>query len=189
MIDRRELFKILGAATLVATREGAAQHVHEASSVPVSFANYKPRFFTEQQYSAVDTLAEIIIPADDQSPGAHAAGVPFYVDTVLLYSDAETKELWKNGLASIDEAARAQFDVPFLQCNHQQREQLIATLAAEEKAPRKEAERFFVAMKHMTIEGYALSDVGMTQHFGYRGNTAIQEFPGCTHSEHHNFST
>jgi hypothetical protein len=70
----------------------------------------------------------------------------------------------------------------------QQQEQLIATLAREEAAPTKEAAHFFVAMKHMTIEGYALSDVGMKQHFGYRGNTSIQEFPGCTHPEHQNVS-
>jgi gluconate 2-dehydrogenase gamma chain len=188
MIDRRELFKILGAATVIARREGIAQHLHGASAMPSSFANYKPRFFNEQQYRVIDTLAEIIIPADDQSPGAHTAGVPVYVDTLLLYSDPETKGRWQSGLASINEAARAQFDVPFLECSPQQQEQLIATLAREETAPTKEAEHFFVAMKHTTIEGFALSDVGMQQHFGYRGNTSVQEFPGCTHPEHQNFS-
>jgi hypothetical protein len=116
MIERRELFKILGAATVIARCEAVAQHLHGASAAPSSFANYKPRFFNEQQYRVIDALAEIIIPADDQSPGAHAAGVQFYIDTLLLFSGAETKGRWKSGLTSINEAARVQFAVPFLEC-------------------------------------------------------------------------
>jgi hypothetical protein len=57
-------------------------------------------------------------------------------------------------------------------------------MARNEKDPSTELERFFPILKQLTVEAYSLSDVGMTQHFGYRGNTAIQEFPGCTHPEH-----
>lgn len=187
MIERRELFKILGAAA-IAAREGTAQHVHGVASASINIANYKPRFFSEQQYGVIDALAENIIPTDEQSPGAHTAGVPFYIDTVLLYADAETKKHWQTGVASVDKAARAKFDLPFLQCSNQQQDQLVASLAQNEKTPSTDAEHFFVMIKEMTIDAYALSEVGMKQHFGYKGNTSIPEFPGCTHPEHRNFS-
>jgi hypothetical protein len=80
-MERRELFKVLG-ATLVFAHDGAAQHDHR-TSVVVEIESYKPRFFSDPQYLAIDALTEIIIPTDSQSPGAHAAGVRFYIDTVL----------------------------------------------------------------------------------------------------------
>lgn len=182
MMERRELFKVLG-ATLVAAREGAAQHDHR-TSVVVEVESYRPRFFSDPQYRAIDALTEVIIPTDSQAPGAHAAGVRFYIDTVLHYADPETQHLWHSGLAAVDERTRAQFGKSFVDCSAGERDQVVATMARNEKDPSTELERFFPTLKQMTVEAYSLSNVGMTQHFGYRGNTAIQEFPGCTHPEH-----
>ena len=182
MIERRELFKVLG-ATLVAAHEGAAQHDHGTSAV-VEIEGYKPRFFSDSQYRAIDAVAEIIIPTDSQSPGAHSAGVRFYIDTVLHYADPETQMKWKSGLIAVDEWTRARFGKAFVDCSADEKDQVVATMAGKEKDPSTELERFFPTLKQMTVEAYSLSDVGMTQHFGYRGNTAIAEFRGCTHPEH-----
>jgi hypothetical protein len=45
-------------------------------------------------------------------------------------------------------------------------------------------ERFFVAVKQSTVDGYYLSDVGIHQELQYQGNAVLAEFPGCTHEEH-----
>jgi len=182
MIERRELFKVLG-ATLMAAREGAAQHDHRTSAV-VEVESYRPRFFSDSQYQAIDALTEIIIPTDFHSPGAHSAGVRFYIDTVLHYADPEPQQQWQSGLAAVDKWTLARFGKAFVDCSAGEKDQVVATMAHNEKDPSTELERFFPTLKHMTVEAYSLSDVGMTQHFGYRGNTAIQEFPGCTHPEH-----
>jgi len=182
MLERRELFKVLG-ATLIAARDGAAQHGHGASAV-VDIKNYQPRFFSDQEYQAIDALTDIIIPADDQSPGAHAAGVRFYIDSVLHYAGPEPRKIWHSGLATLDESARAQFGKGFIACSPHEKEQLVALMARNEKAPSTELEQFFELLKQMTVEAYVLSDAGMTQYLGYQGNTAIQEFRGCTHPEH-----
>ena len=71
MIDRRELFKIF-AATVAVAREEAGQHLHDTPAT-VDTEGYKPRFFSGQEYAVIDELTEIIIPTDNQSPGAHAA--------------------------------------------------------------------------------------------------------------------
>ena len=181
-MERRELFKVLG-ATLAAAREGAAQHNHR-TTVAVEIEGYNPRFFSDSQYRAIDALTEIIIPTDSQSPGAHSAGVRFYIDTVLHYADPETQKQWKRGLAAVDEWTRARFGKACVDCSAGEKDQVVAAMARKEKDPSTELERFFPILKQMTVEAYSLSEVGMTQHFGYRGNTAIREFPGCTHPEH-----
>ena len=40
-----------------------------------------PKFFTRAQYALVDELTEILIPADEHSGGARAAGVVTYIDS------------------------------------------------------------------------------------------------------------
>jgi Gluconate 2-dehydrogenase subunit 3 len=187
MMERRELFKILG-ASLIAVRDGAGQHDHgHGASVVIDIENYQPRFFSHQEYGTIDALTDIIIPADDQSPGAHAAGVRFYIDSVLHYAGLEPRKLWRSGLATLDESARARFGKGFTACSPDEKEQLVAMIARNEKAPSTELEHFFRLLKEMTVEAYVLSEAGMTQYLGYKGNTAILEFRGCTHSEHQSF--
>jgi hypothetical protein len=182
MIERRELFKILG-ATLMATHQGAAQHDHGPPAA-VNVEDYAPRFFSDAQYGTIDRLTDIIIPSDDQSPGAHAAGVRFYVDTVLHYADAGTQQKWRSGLAAVDESARTSFNKAFVDCSIQEQEQIVAVMARNEKNPSTELELFFGLLKDVTVEAYSISEIGMTRYFGYTGNTAIKEFPGCKHPEH-----
>ena len=55
MFDRRDLFKLGIGATLA---RGAGKH----------------RFFTDEEFAMVEELTEIIIPADEKSGGAKAAG-------------------------------------------------------------------------------------------------------------------
>ncbi|MFN7995110.1 MAG: gluconate 2-dehydrogenase subunit 3 family protein [Bryobacteraceae bacterium] len=182
MIERRELLKIFGAA-LALERQAAAQHAHGAASV-VDVAGYQPRFFSDREYRVIDELTEILIPADDQSPGAHAAGVRLYIDTVLHYDSSGGQQQWRNGLAAVEATAKTQFAHGFLECTGSQKEQVVATMARNEKSPATELERFFAVLKQLTVEAFTLSDIGMKEYLGYKGGAAIAEFPGCTHPEH-----
>ena len=182
MIERRELFKVLGAALMV-TRQGAAQHDHGPPAT-VNIEDYAPRFFSDAQYRTIDRLTDIIIPSDDQSPGAHAAGVGFYVDTVLHYADAGTQQTWRSGLMAVDESARTSFNKSFAECGIQEQEHIVAVMARNETNPSTELELFFGLLKVLAVEAYSVSEIGLTRYFGYTGNTAIKEFPGCKHPEH-----
>ena len=181
-MERRALFRII-AAGAVAGSQASAQHQHEAGAA-VDYAAYRPRFFTAGEYEALDRLCEIIIPADDQSPGAHQAQVRFYIDTVLLHSDPQSQQRWRAGLKAVEDAARAGFGKAFVECGERQQEAIVARMAQHEGAPESELERFFGPLKRMTVEGYGLSEVGARQGFGYKGDTSLTEFPGCTHPEH-----
>jgi hypothetical protein len=181
-MERRELFRILAAGAVTGS-QASAQHLHEAGAV-VDFAGYKPRFFTAAEYELLDRLCEIIIPADSQSPGAHQAQARFFIDTVLHYSDSQSQQRWRAGLRAVEDAARGSFGKRFVECGGQEQDAIVARMALHEGAPENELERFFGPLKRMTVEGYDLSEVGARQGLGYKGDTSLAEFPGCTHPEH-----
>ena len=181
-MERRELFRIIAAGAVAGSR-ASAQHLHEAGA-GVDFAGYKPRFFTAAEYEALDRLCEIIIPADGQSPGAHQAQTRFFIDTVLHYSDPQTQQRWRAGLKAVEDAAQAGFGKTFAECGEGQQDSIVARMALHEGAPENELEKFFGPLKRLTVEGYSLSDVGARQGLGYKGDTTLTEFPGCTHPEH-----
>jgi hypothetical protein len=180
-LGRRELFRVLGAG--LAARHASAQHHEPGSAPPLDIASYQPRFFSRAQYETVDRLCDLIIPADDLGPGAHQAGVPFYIDTVLHYT-AGDRQSWLQGLADVERAAAARFGRVFLECTASGQDQLIATMAANEGKPETDLEKFFGRLKALTIEAYCFSEPAQRDYFGYRGDTILAEFPGCTHPEH-----
>jgi hypothetical protein len=181
VLDRRELFRVLGAG--MAARHVSAQHHQPGSAPPPDIASYQPRFFSRAQYQTVDRLCELIIPADDMGPGAHQAGVPFYIDTVLHYTAADQPS-WLQGLAGVERAAAARFGRAFLECSATEQDQLIATMAANEGKPETGLEKFFGSLKALTIEAYCFSEPARREYFRYHGDTMLAEFPGCTHPEH-----
>jgi len=179
-MERRELFRILAATA--AASQASAQHPHGAASPDLS--SYKPRFFSAAEYQTLDRLCEIIIPADDRSPGAQQAQVRFFIDVMVHYSDAQTQRRWRAGMKAVEDAAKASFGKPFIEGNAKQQDAVVARMAKNEASPRTELERFFGPLKRMTIDGYHLSDAGTKQGLGYKGDTSLTEFPGCTHTEH-----
>src|SRR6185312_2920262 len=70
-----------------------------------------PAFFTKEEFAAIDELMETIIPTDDHSPGAKAAGCDAYVDRQLAESvDRDLKHKWRTGLKSLESQCHAKFD-------------------------------------------------------------------------------
>jgi hypothetical protein len=57
-------------------------------------------------------------------------------------------------------------------------------MARHEGSPETALEKFFAPLKRMTIDGYYTSKIGIHEDLEYKGNTALSEFPGCTHPEH-----
>src|ERR1043166_5244400 len=80
--SRRDLLLHIGAGvSLAAAGEFAlsaqdAQHVHEALAKDKTAQKgpYKPKALTAHEYATLQRLADLIIPADEHSPGALEAG-------------------------------------------------------------------------------------------------------------------
>jgi hypothetical protein len=161
--SRRELFRL--AAGAVAATPLAAQPA--------------PAFFTPAEFRMVEELSEIIIPADDHSPGARAAQVAAYIDHSLAESfDENPRQEFREGLQVVDKLCHEMHRVPFLDATPDQRVAVVARMARNEKNPRKPEELFFALIKGRAAHAYYSSKIGIHQEIEYKGNTMLNEFAG-----------
>src|SRR5919107_708127 len=80
----------------------ANQHAaHRQTSPEAPAGTWTPKVFDPRQNELVITLTELIIPQTD-TPGAKAAKVNEYIDTVLADAKPEDREKFLQGLAWID---------------------------------------------------------------------------------------
>lgn len=179
-MERRELFKIIG-ATAVSAELGFGQHAHGAGSK----LSYAPRYFTPEQLQMLNQLCEIIIPSDEESPGAGKANVAIYLDMFVNFRGKGTQQIFIDGLAAADSIARSKFSKPFSDLSPADQDAVVATLASNELDRNNASGRFFELLKTQTVLGYHYSELGSKQYMGYKGNTGVPEFPGCTHDGHH----
>jgi hypothetical protein len=168
-MERRTALRIiaLGAMTPGLDALGAATPCSMQEGTAWTPADYKLQFFTPAENELVDQLAEIIIPADAHSPGAHAARVSLFADLMVATSNDSIKEQWRDGVRLFQEAMANSSPA-----------EALAQAAAHETHPTTDLERFFVALKQMTVNGYYTSEIGIHQDLEYIGNTYVAEFPG-----------
>ena len=178
-MERRTLLKILGVGAMVrglepfATAANCHEHTVALAQLGSQPSQLHLQFFTPEENEFVVQLSELIIPADAHSPGARAANVSLFADMMLATGDQQAKHQWRNGLLTMKrEAERGSLA------------QVLAKAAANEADPKTEPEHFFVALKKMTVDGYYTSAIGLHQDLGYRGNSYLTIFRGCTHPEH-----
>jgi hypothetical protein len=139
----------------------------------------KPLFFTRDEFAMLDTLTELIVPADDHSPGARVAGVAAYIDrSVAEAFMADEKDSWRKGLAVVNELSRSMNDKSFNKATHQQQVAVLTKMAQNEKDPKTPAEKFFTQLKQTTAFTYYSSSVGIHQDMNYKGNVLLPQFVG-----------
>ena len=194
-ISRRTVLKVLavgvgsaGALQILDT-DVLGQHKHSdmqmdrspVASVP---AAESARFFNPQEMDTVAAISDLIIPTDEHSPGAKAAGVSDFIDLMVNESSNETKALWRDGLAAVDMVSEQKFSAAFNQAGQEHQISLLNAISRNERRPRTIEERFFVAIKGLTVDGYYTSAIGIHQDLQYKGNAYLKDFVGCTHPEH-----
>ena len=180
-MERRTALKLIAAGVVAERLESAQHHLVQIAANPSA---YRLQLFTPEQDKLVDRLSDLIIPADDHSPGASAAKVSQFIDLMVANSNQSVQEQWRSGLQAVEAEAQSRFQKRFLDLNPGEQDQILAQMAAGESSPRTELERFFVRLKNLTIDGYYTSPIGIHKDLEYKGNTALAEFPGCTHPEH-----
>ena len=137
------------------------------------------RFFTAEEFALADVLCELLIPADEHSPGARAAGAARYIDGRLAeaFTD-EPRTTWRTGLELLDALARREQGRRFVEVAAPQQIALLERLAANEQKPVSAEDRFFVELKRRTVHAYYTSRVGIHDELEYKGNVMLEEFVG-----------
>jgi gluconate 2-dehydrogenase gamma chain len=180
---RRKVLKTLAAGAVslpIIGQDLTSANVHSSTPVTQEAATkYHYRYFRTEQLNTLDALTETIIPTDEHSPGAKAAGVSEYIDAIVADAPESTKEFWNNGLAMVDDMAENSFGKPYAQCSTDEQFAIMSELAAYENHPSSREGQFFTALKRATIDGYYTSHIGIHQDLQYQGNRALDTFPGC----------
>ena len=106
-MNRRETLKMMAAAPVAAgfswtqhELEVARENMQKAG-VDKNAKDFEPEFFTAHELDTVNVLVDLIIPADDRSGSATDAGVPAFMDFMMM--DRPTMQLpMRGGLAWVD---------------------------------------------------------------------------------------
>jgi hypothetical protein len=186
--DRRQWLKTsataLGASLLPlptalaeTPQEKIAPTAPQAKPAEVKLAG---RFFNPAQHALVEELSETIIPADGHSGGAKAAKVADYIEQAVRESvDDNQRTLWREGLRLIDLRSQHYNGKSFFDSSPEERIAVLTGLSENAHMTDLPEVRFFHELKHLTIEGYYTSKVGIHDELEYKGNRILMEFVGC----------
>src|SRR5215472_1694856 len=156
--SRRDLFRIAAGAVVVAPL--TAQEIAQG-----------PRFFTAAEFKVLDELTEIIIPADDHSPGARAAQVAAYIDKHVSEAlEDQPRRTFREGLKLVESLCQEMHGKAFMDADPAQRVAVVARMAKNERHPAKPEERFFGELKGAVVFAYYTSKIGIHQEMEYKGN-------------------
>lgn len=181
-LSRREMIKIAAGAVIAAPLLGvdaSGSTLKGSASGATMLRDKPPLFFSRQEFALVDELTELIIPADDHSPGARAAEVAAFIDARLAESfEDEPKQVWRSGLKLVDAMSHNMHGRPFMQATAEQRIAVLNRMAQNESKPKKPEELFFKELKTRTARAYYTSKIGIHTEMEYKGNTYLKEFTG-----------
>ena len=139
-----------------------------AAGRAVAQSDYEPATFSREDFDLLGQLVDMILPPSD-TPGAREAGVHVMLDEDLA-TDSQAAGVLRDGMARLR-------DRGFERIADGER---VAALARCSEADGADGE-FFATLKELTVDAYYSTEAGLVAELGYRGNTYLAEFPGCTH--------
>jgi gluconate 2-dehydrogenase gamma chain len=140
---------------------------------------YTPRFFTAHEWQTVRVLVDIIIPKDERSGSATDAGVPEFMDFIVIDQPARQTAM-RGGLAWLDIECQRRFDKTFVQCGDGERTAVVDDIAWPQRATPERAHgvAFFNSFRDLTASGYWTSRIGIAD-LHYMGNRSVAQWRGC----------
>ncbi|MFN8059504.1 MAG: gluconate 2-dehydrogenase subunit 3 family protein [Vicinamibacterales bacterium] len=208
-LERRRVLQWLGtapvaagfawSATEVEAAASLAQTVRSGGATPGAVAAYQPKFFTPHEWETVRALADAIIPRDERSGSATDAGVPEFIDFILideprLAHETGRQTAMRGGLAWVDLECQRRFDKTFATCTDAERTAVLDDISEalpEETAAFEYAvgqppqipalapgRAFFASFRDLVATGFWTSRMGIDD-LQYVGNRAVPEWKGC----------
>jgi gluconate 2-dehydrogenase gamma chain len=182
-VSRRDIFQILGTASIAVASAGAA--VAEPAVTHPPKAPFHRQIFDDRQWKTVHVLCDLVIPADDRSGSATQAGVPEFLDDWIAFRTEQDgndrlKAQILGGIMWLDRESNELFSKDFADASLAQQKQLLDRIAfparhAPEDGP---AVMFFSEFRDLTVAGFFSSKVGVAD-LPYLGNTVVVEWKGC----------
>jgi hypothetical protein len=166
---------VLGGALSASSIAGVLAGCDNSGGSPDS---WKPRALSGEQAELVATIAEHILPQTD-TPGARAAGVHRFIDTLLAdYHRPAERQRFVAGLSDVNARAEREHGRAFVRCDTTQQRGILEALDREAFPERTSASSgagddassrrpFMRTMKELTVLGYYTSEIGATKELRY----------------------
>jgi gluconate 2-dehydrogenase subunit 3-like protein len=97
-------------------------------AVPDLAAQASHRFFTQEQFAALQKLSDILVPTTPGNPGALEARAPEFLDFLIRSSPTERQRIYIAGLDKLNKEAVKRFKKPFAGVDAAQAAVLLAPL-------------------------------------------------------------
>ena len=173
-LSRREALRRLTLLTGGALSAPALSAVLAGCRAEAPGASWTPRVLGPSGADLLTIIVDRIIPATD-TPGASAAGVAQFIDTLLAdWAEPEERDRFLAGLVSIDEAMREEEGVAFGAATPEQQDTLLARL--DEEAARAREERSARARDEQMARSRA-EELAPARDEGDGGEPAAREEP------------
>jgi len=139
----------------------AGTHARQAvqSASPAKF-----EFFTPEQAVEIDAISASIIPTTE-TPGAHEAGVVFFIDRALVTFAKDNQKLYSEGLLELQARVHEMFPAvnKFSAATHEQQDQIMESLDPQSpnggRRPFRQSaggQSFFETIRVHTISGFLI---------------------------------
>jgi gluconate 2-dehydrogenase gamma chain len=138
----------------------AASHARNAAQSP---ASTKLEFFTPDQAKELDAITSRIIPTD-QTPGAHEAGVVYFIDSALMTFAVDDQKTYREGFPEMQARTHELFPAldKFSAATPEQQDEILhsfdehAAGGRRPYRPRAAAQSFFDTVRLHTIVAFLL---------------------------------
>jgi hypothetical protein len=137
------------------------------------------QFFTPVELQTVHILADLIVPRDEHSGSATDAGVPEFIDFVLVEWPEHQTPI-RGGLAWLDRESVRRTGKPFREASASEQAAILDGIAYPARARPEMAAgvQFFNRFRDLVLGGFYSSKEGVKD-LGYQGNTFVAEWKGC----------
>jgi len=186
-IDRRTALHLMlsGPATAAlvwtpADAQAAIDRSAEAVALQSSGTSpFKPKFFTAHEHATVTVLVDLIIPRDERSGSASEAGVPQFMDFMMI-DQPQRQVAMRGGLALVDRLTMQRAGKRFTEATDAQRRGVLDEIAytSNPDPSLAHAIAFFSSFRDLTASGFWSSRIGVAD-LEYQGNTFVAEWNGC----------
>jgi hypothetical protein len=186
-ISRRSALAIITSAPMAAAlvwtpAEAQQAHAHaetaRADAVKKA-APFKPKFLTAHEYATVGVLVDLIIPRDERSGSATDAGVPEFMDFMMI-DQPRRQVAMRGGLALIDRLSLDRVGKRFVTATDGERRQVLDEIAytTNPDPGLSQAIAFFSSFRDLTASGFWSTKMGIKD-LQYQGNVFVDEWNGC----------
>lgn len=141
-VSRRQLLKGTAATTVAVRLLGVGEVLAQKGRRRDGGADKRPRFFTVTEFAMLDDLTEMIIPTDEHSPGARAAGVAAYLDRRIaetnprIIEHAKERKTWREGLGLVEKISQEMYGKGYMEGTVEQRLAILTRMAEQEPMPK-----------------------------------------------------